>query len=109
MPTSQQHRYETIRYRLLLIALATLVAAVGAGGLLLAERDNHARDGRVAARYTLCLEIRELKITLSGFMRNHRDTEGAEELLRRLTPPTPADCVRFAHLKDDQLVEVPDG
>jgi hypothetical protein len=108
MRTSRQHRRDTIRYRLLLLGVVTLMFAVGAGGLLLAERDNQATQQRIDARYTLCLEIRKLKVTLTDFMRQHQEIDGADRLLRDLMPPTPADCIRFAHLNDDQLVPVPD-
>jgi hypothetical protein len=109
VPTSRDHWRDTIRYRLLLLGVVTVMLGVGAGGLMLAERDNQATQGRVAARYTLCLEIRKLKVTLTDFMQNHREIEGADQLLRDLMPPTPDDCIRFAHLDDDQLVQVPDG
>lgn len=102
-----------LRQLLLITLLITLVGSASAFAIHLGLLDNEAAQQRREARYTLCREIRVLKISLTallaefGVTPDDLRTKAARDALRNLIPPTPRDCVRFADLHQDELQELP--
>lgn len=118
-----------LRYRLLILALVALLATGSVFAVRLAARDNRAASEREQARYTICLAVerlksvvrddnlRRLKATQDFLKANPGGTNGLTiEVLQRsilniektLDGLKPIDCVAFAQLDDEQLLEVPD-
>ena len=106
----------------LVLAVLTLLGFLG---WRMVQADEVAR-ARVDARYTLCLEIRKIKTVLVRTERAalaevlafrptqditaevlERAAQRRMQTIQDLDPGTPADCVKYAHLDDDVLLEAP--